>query len=416
MKDEQFEFEYDLDQILSEFTDSISPKEAPPAAEFSRQEVPSDETRIHPAPSGRREQTTVFTPEQHRSAAPSRRRPVSQNKPFSPPRNDVPVKQRAPKKEQERLRPAQKKEKRQRKTFADVMPRWLVSFTGLLLTLVLLLFVLCCVTPASGSAAAVRPVPKTIDLSAGVNRFATEKAKEAALAAASRHTEELPELQVQEEMPVQKTVFRIPEESLVAPSPLVSGFGRISTDNAQEVLNVIQQARSSGLLGEDESVVFSPDVQFNTGSYYQDIQYYLDDTLLVVCWKEIIDGNTCTFCEVKMQDGSQLRRKLAGDMFGSDMLEYTTSMHKATNAVVSMNADFYRFRDMGIIVYNRQLYRFNEGEYLMRYGQMLKKYNCIDTMFVTSSGDFLFHHLYEESTPEEMQQRSEEHTSELQSR
>ena len=203
---------------------------------------------------------------------------------------------------------------------------------------------------------------------------------------------------------IQKTVFRIPEESLVAPSPLVSGFGRISTDNAQEVLNVIQQARSSGLLGEDESVVFSPDVQFNTGSYYQDIQYYLDDTLLVVCWKEIIDGNTCTFCEVKMQDGSQLRRKLAGDMFGSDMLEYTTSMHKATNAVVSMNADFYRFRDMGIIVYNRQLYRFNEGEYLMRYGQMLKKYNCIDTMFVTSSGDFLFHHLYEESTPEEMQQ------------
>ena len=404
MKDEQFEFEYDLDQILSEFTDSISPKEAPPAAEFSRREVPSDETRIHPAPSGRREQTTVFTPEQDRPAAPSRRRPVSQNKPSSPPRNDVPVKQRAPKKEQERLRPAQKKEKRQRKTFADVMPRWLVSFTGLLLTLVLLLFVLCCVTPASGSAAAVRPVPKTIDLSAGVNRFATEKAKEAALAAASRHTEELPELQVQEEMPVQKTVFRIPEESLVAPSPLVSGFGRISTDNAQEVLNVIQQARSSGLLGEDESVVFSPDVQFNTGSYYQDIQYYLDDTLLVVCWKEIIDGNTCTFCEVKMQDGSQLRRKLAGDMFGSDMLEYTTSMHKATNAVVSMNADFYRFRDMGIIVYNRQLYRFNEGEYLMRYGQMLKKYNCIDTMFVTSSGDFLFHHLYEESTPEEMQQ------------
>ena len=170
MKDEQFEFEYDLDQILSEFTDSISPKEAPPAAEFSRQEVPSDETRIHPAPSGRREQTTVFTPEQDRPAAPSRRRPVSQNKPSSPPRNDVPVKQRAPKKEQERLRPAQKKEKRQRKTFADVMPRWLVSFTGLLLTLVLLLFVLCCVTPASGSAAAVRPVPKTIDLCYGKSK------------------------------------------------------------------------------------------------------------------------------------------------------------------------------------------------------------------------------------------------------
>ena len=140
MKDEQFEFEYDLDQILSEFTDSISQKEAPPAAEISRREIiSSDATRVHPARAGRREQTTVFTPEQERPAVPSRRRPVSRNKPSSTPRNDVPVKQRAPKKEQERPRPAQKKEKRQRKTFADVMPRWLVSVTVLLLTFVLLL-------------------------------------------------------------------------------------------------------------------------------------------------------------------------------------------------------------------------------------------------------------------------------------
>ena len=406
MNNEQFELEYDLDQILSEFTDSPVQKETPPAE--SLREVPADATRVNLMPADREEQTTVFTPAQNRSAAASRRRPADRNRDSrsksSSPRNDSPVIHQPPKKEQKRPRPAQKKEKRQRKTFADVMPRWLISAVGMLVTLVLLLFILVCVTPASGSAAAVRPVPKTTDLSAGVNRFATEKAKEAALAAASLHTEEQPELQVQEEIPVQKTVYVIPEESLVAPAPLVSGFGRISTENASELLSVIQQARSSGLLGEDEAVVFSPDAQFNTGSYYQDIQYYLDDTLLVICWKEIIDGNTCTFCEVKMQDGSQLRRKLAGDMFGSDMLEYTTSMHKATNAVVSMNADFYRFRDMGIVVYNRQLYRFNEGEYLMRYGQMLKKYNCIDTMFVTSSGDFLFHHLYEESTPEEMQQ------------
>ena len=79
-------------------------------------------------------------------------------------------------------------------------------------------------------------------------------------------------------------------------------------------------------------------------------------------------------------------------------------MHKATNSVVSMNADYYRFRDMGVVVYNRQLYRFNEGDYLYRYGQMLKKYNCIDTMFVTGSGDFLFFHLYEESDAAAMQQ------------
>ncbi|MBQ5522222.1 MAG: phosphodiester glycosidase family protein, partial [Oscillospiraceae bacterium] len=190
----------------------------------------------------------------------------------------------------------------------------------------------------------------------------------------------------------------------VAPEPLLSGFGKVSTANASEIMAIVQQARDSGLLGPEERIVFDPNVEFNNGSYYQDIQYYLDDTLLVICWKEIIDGNTCTFCEVKMQDGSQIRRKLAGDMFGSDVLEYTTSMHKATNAVVSVNADYYRFRDMGIVAYNRQLYRFNESLYLNRYGQDLKKYNCVDTLFVTASGDFLFFHQYEETTPEAVQQ------------
>ena len=322
-------------------------------------------------------------------------------------------KRNAHKQELKEARAARKAEKQQRKEekrllreerpprvkLADVVPPWLVRIVGMLFTMVLCLFVLCYVSPASGSAAASKTVVRNADLSSSVNKFATEKARDAAIAASA-----LQEQIVEQIAASQKTVFKIPEDAVVAPEPLLSGFGKVSTANASEILPVIQQARDSGLLGADEVVVFDPDVEFNTGSYYQDIQYYIDNTLLVICWKEIINGNTCTFCEVKMQDASQLRRKLAGDMFGSDILEYTTSMHKATNAVVSVNADYYRFRDMGIVAYNRQLYRFNEGDYLMRYGQMLKKYNCIDTMFVNGSGDFLFFHMGEESSPEAMQQ------------
>ena len=258
---------------------------------------------------------------------------------------------------------------------------------------------------ADKPAAAAKVTLQTADISAGINRYATDKAREAAIAA-SAYAEELAEQQqlLELEEAKKKPIYRIAENATVAPDPLVSGFGQVSTANASEIMNIIQQARDSGLLEPDERVVFDPNVEFNTGSYYQDIQYYIDDTLLVICWKEIIDGNTCTFCEVKTQDGSQIRRKLAGDMFGSDVLEYTTSMHKATNAVVSMNADYYRFRDMGIVAYNRQLYRFNESLYLNRYGQDLKKYNCVDTLFITASGDFMFFHQYEETTPEAMQQ------------
>ena len=458
-------FDFDLNSILSEFTDStdFSP-ETPSKADSSRISAEEDLmsgvfTEEHPVP-GRpsapqakwhnpfSEETAVFTPVKDAvqedkithfadkykkqeaekkekksvsmpklpdfSALSAKKEPLKDTEETSlydlnpapakreknprPVREKKPPKEKAPKQPKAPKPPKIKKERPPRLTFADVAPRWLVSVVGLILTLVLLLFVLM-IAPASGSAAAVKTVPKTADIASAVNRFATEKAKEAAIAA-SAYAEEL----AAQQAVLTKKVYKIPEDALIAPEPLSLSFGKVSTANASEIMDVIQKARDCGLLEEDETVVFDPNVEFNTGSYYQDIQYYLDDTLLVICWKEIIDGNTCTFCEVKMQDGSQFRRKLAGDMFGSDVLEYTTSMHEATNAVVSMNADYYRFRDMGIVAYDRQLFRFNENIYVERYGQMLKKYNCIDSLFVTSSGDFLFYHMFDQTTPEEMEQ------------
>ncbi len=446
---QDFNFDLEFDSILNEFTENSSPLQdssqgkagEPSAAEkkyvpAQKASVPlQEETAVYRSVSSpvSKDEATVRFPEtgsdvhhsethrnvssQNKKAEQTRMIRVSDEKQKkedarsyrSPKKEAAPetavskkAEKEARRREKEDRKQREKQEKRTRTTFADLTPRWLVSVLGLLITLVLLAFVLCNVTPASGSAAATKSVSRTADISASVNRFATEKAREAAIAQNEAAEQALAEQLAAEA--ARHTVYKIDEEATVAPEPLISGFGKVSTANAEEILPIIQQARDSGLLGEDETVVFDPSVEFNTGSYYQDIQYYIDDTLLVVCWKEIIDGNTCTFCEVKMQDGSQLRRKLAGDMFGSDMQEYTTSMHKATNAVVSMNADYYRFRDMGIVVYNRQLYRFNESDYLTRYGQALKKYNCIDTMFVTASGDFLFFHLYEETTPEEMQQ------------
>lgn len=291
------------------------------------------------------------------------------------------------------------KEKKPRRTAASFIPVWLAKLLGVLLSLLTMCWCLGNVLPAAGAASAVKKPSAGADISSAVSRFAAEEnAKAAALFVPARQ-EQAPA----EEAPVLKLHYEIPEGVTVAPVPLVEGYGKCPVDNADKIMDIIAEARASGLLGQDEKVVFSPDTEFNTGSYYQDIQYYIDDTILVITWKEIIDGNTCTFSEVKIQDGSQFRRKLAGDTFGSDMLEYTTSMHAAANSVVSMNADYYRFRDAGIVAYNRQLYRFNEGEYIYRYNQLLQKYNCIDTLFVNSSGDFSFFHMFEQSTPEDIQ-------------
>ena len=61
-----------------------------------------------------------------------------------------------------------------------------------------------------------------------------------------------------------------------------------------------------------------------------------------------------------------------------------------------MNADYYRHRDFGILVYDGRLCRFKTSHYAKSYSL----YNCVDTLFVTSSGDFLYKRLGESNTAE----------------
>jgi exopolysaccharide biosynthesis protein len=190
--------------------------------------------------------------------------------------------------------------------------------------------------------------------------------------------------------------YIIEEGALVAPEPDPACFGTIAYTEPEKVLPLIQQARDYGLLRADETVAFDPSVTF----YHDDIEYYLDETILVICWKEVIDGNTCSFVEVKIADASQLRRKFADDRFASNKQYYSTVMHKSTNAVVTMNADFYQNRDFGIVVYNRDLKRFPTGTYTGSY----TKYNCLETCFVNGEGDFIFTELGQLFTEESLKQ------------
>ena len=189
--------------------------------------------------------------------------------------------------------------------------------------------------------------------------------------------------------------YSIPEADTVAPKPNEANFGSVAPADAAQVMEIAEKARASGLL-EGQDLIFSPDLNFRSDT---DIQYYYDETILAILWKELIDGNTVSCCEVKIADASQFRRKFVDDTFGSSNKLFATSLAASVNAVVAMNADFYMFRDFGIVVYGRDLYRFSEANYTGSY----KKYNCTDTLFVTDKGDFLFWHRLEEATPAEME-------------
>ena len=195
-----------------------------------------------------------------------------------------------------------------------------------------------------------------------------------------------------------KKQYRIPEGDLVAPKPDPLGYGM--TNNTGVVMDVIEKARASGLL-EGQDVIFSKDVEF-----YKDtpIQYYYDETLLVICWKELLEGRVCSCCEVKMADASQLRRKLSEDTYGSPVKAYATELAKQTNAVAAINADLYLQRDLGITVYNREVYRFGEWIYTGRYNQ----YNAVDNLLIDADGNFNFLLMGTQTTKEDVQKYVDE--------
>ena len=163
-------------------------------------------------------------------------------------------------------------------------------------------------------------------------------------------------------------IYTLQESDTVSPAPDPNGFG-VTTDLA-EVEAVI--ARAARLL-DGQALSFDPNAEFVPDSVFR---YYLDDTIFVLSWQEYIQERCCTFAEVKIAHGSQIRRKLADDSYSSSVQLYASDMATASNAVVAINGDFYAFRDLGITVYQRTLYRNNPAK--------------VDSCFFTASGDMLF--------------------------
>ena len=165
-----------------------------------------------------------------------------------------------------------------------------------------------------------------------------------------------------------KKIYTIPENDTAAPRPNEAAFG-VTSD-----MSVIQQVVDDAAdLLEGQSVVWRPDLDFYPDS---NVYFYRDATILALVWRERINNRSATVAEIKVADGSQLRRKLAEDTYGSSVQAYASRLADSANAVVAMNADFYGFRQIGVTVYQRQLFRFSPDK--------------LDNCFINSKGDMLF--------------------------
>ena len=359
------DYGFDLDSILAEFSsdngvqDTEPPEPAQPAA--PAEPVKTPEPASVPAPRKAQLVRRAVEPVRHVASVPAAEQagPKKKNaREFNPEffryRSETEKPQRPPKPAVRRapvMREPEPEPEIDEEAVASPSVRVLLGALSLLLAVVLLLFVSLNVHPGSEAASAASSSAKS-DLVGKLNVYMNNAASDAL-----------------GDLAYIKKQYTIDYSATSAPKPDESRFVTYSIEEADKVMDVIEQARTYGLL-DGQDVIFDPNVEFYWDS---DIRCYCDETILTICWKEKINDRVCSFVEVKLADGSQIRRKLVNDTFGSNEKAVASELSKSANAVIAMNADYYKYRDLGVCVYQGQLYRYETS--------------C-DVLFIDSNGDF----------------------------
>ncbi len=130
--------------------------------------------------------------------------------------------------------------------------------------------------------------------------------------------------------------YTIAEDVLVAPAPNPACYGE--TKDPAVIEELLQRPEAKRLIGE-ETLVWNRDIELFRPSPV--IRYYLDETILVLVWQEVEARGCGTFCEVFIADGSQLRRRIAGDEPFSYKFESASRFAQHSNAVLALGGDFY---------------------------------------------------------------------------
>ncbi len=179
--------------------------------------------------------------------------------------------------------------------------------------------------------------------------------------------------------------YSIEETALAGPVPDPANYGE--TDDPAVIEALLQRPEAQALIGGQELCWKAQIERFpNTP-----IRWYLDETILVLVWQEVEAHAVGTFSEVFVADGSQLRRKIAGDTPFDFNFETCSQFAADTNAVLALGGDFYHHgRACGISVYQREICRFEPA-------------SC-DVCYITPDGDMLFSYRGQFTSEEEARQ------------
>ena len=166
--------------------------------------------------------------------------------------------------------------------------------------------------------------------------------------------------------------YTLPYGTLEGCVPIEENYG--STSDPAVIRALLERPEAKALIG-DQTLSWNEDIELLPGS---EINYYLDETILVLNWQETTARAVGTFSEIFVADGSQLVRRITGDDGTAQKYKFTTAFAKESNAVLTISGDFYMFvyRDSALEVQNRKIVQFWQKK--------------VDTCFFNENGDMLF--------------------------
>ena len=166
-------------------------------------------------------------------------------------------------------------------------------------------------------------------------------------------------------------IYKIDEGATSGPVPNPANFG---VTNDPSVVAALLESSTAKYLINGQTLCWNTGISFIPGTQ---IRYYLDDSILMIEWQEKEAGMVGTFAEVFIADGSQFRRKIAGDSFGDMNFKTCSAFGAETNSILAVGGDFYNHaRNCGVVVYQRRIYRYD--------------LSTCDNCFITADGDMLF--------------------------
>lgn len=128
----------------------------------------------------------------------------------------------------------------------------------------------------------------------------------------------------------------------------------IADVSAYEAANGVVTSEDVGTSGS-RSTVQAAEAATVTDSSYVDDETSI--TITTVITGSGADTVTYYVADVLVTDATQIRSAFAEDSYGTNIVEHTSDIAQANDAVVAVNGDYYGFRDDGILIRNGVIYR-----------------------------------------------------------